>query len=105
MGAFSPPNARGVVFDGTNYDALNLLGARPAEMLGSAHQSGISTLGTGLVTATGSVLDRNGDKPWHPDSPLFWFGTLLAVTFGLIGASTAVRVGPFKASFDAGKST
>lgn len=39
----------------------------------------------------------------HPDHPLFWFGTIALVTFGLIGGSTHLRVGPFKASASAGK--
>lgn len=38
----------------------------------------------------------------HPDHPLFWFAAIAGVTFGLIGASTHLRVGPFKAGIDAG---
>lgn len=100
---FTPPAARGVPWDGASYDPLNILGAKPAEAL-PQFKPAVSSLGTGLVTATGSMLDK-GDRPWHPDSPLFWFGILGAVTFGLIAASTTIRVGPFKASLGAGKST
>lgn len=98
---FAPPKAQGIIWDGASYDPQNLLGAKPAEAL-SSHAPGFPTLGTGLIPGSGSSLDR-GDRPWHPDSPLFWFGMLAAVTFGLIGASTAVRVGPFKAGVSAGK--
>lgn len=101
---FSPPTARGQVFDGHRYDVMNLLGAKPAEALPSLHASGASTLGTGVVSGTPSPLDKGTGRPWHPDNPLFWFGMLAAVTFGLIGASTAVRVGPFKGSVSAGRS-
>ena len=100
---FTAPTARGQVFDGLHYDALNLLGAKPSAAIPSLHAPGASTLGTGVVAGTPSPLDRNGAKPWHPDNPLFWFGVLGAVTFGLIGASTAVRVGPFKGAIAAGK--
>lgn len=37
-----------------------------------------------------------------PDHPLFWFGAILAVTLGLIGTTNHVRVGPFRADFNAG---
>ena len=40
---------------------------------------------------------------FHPDHPFFWFATFAAVTFGLIGASTHVRIGPFKAGASAGE--
>lgn len=101
---FPPPAARGVPWDGASYDALNLLGAKPAGMLGG-HAPAVSTLGTGLVSGSDSPAEGQWAKPWHPDSPMFWFGTLLAVTFGLIGVSTSVRVGPFKGALSAGKST
>lgn len=39
----------------------------------------------------------------HLDHPFFWFAALAAVTFGLIGGSTHLRVGPFKAGASAGK--
>jgi hypothetical protein len=38
-----------------------------------------------------------------PDNPMFWWGALLAVTLGLVGASTHLRVGPFKVSASGGK--
>lgn len=33
-----------------------------------------------------------------PQNPLFWFGGILAVTFGLIGISGSARVGKAKVS-------
>lgn len=98
----TPPSSRGVIFDGLHYDALNQLGAKPAQAIASFHAPGASTLGSGLVGGE-SPLEAHTGQPWHPDSPLFWFGMLAAVTFGLIGASTAVRVGPFRAGVTAGK--
>lgn len=41
--------------------------------------------------------------PYSPDHPLFWFAAIAGVTFGLIGLATHVRVGPFRAGFEAGK--
>lgn len=38
-----------------------------------------------------------------PEHPLFWFGAVAAVSLGLIGASTHLRVGPFRVSGSAGK--
>lgn len=53
--------------------------------------------GPGLADKAGTVA------PWHPDSPLFWFGALAAATFGFIAFSTSIRVGPAKASLGVGK--
>lgn len=44
-------------------------------------------------------------KPWSPDSPLFWFAAVAAVTFGLMAANVHIKVGPFKAGASAGKSS
>lgn len=38
-----------------------------------------------------------------PEDPLFWFAVIAGVTLGLVGASTHLRVGPFKVSGSAGK--
>jgi hypothetical protein len=37
-----------------------------------------------------------------PQHPLFFFGAIAAATFGLIGVSTHVHVGPFKAGASVG---
>lgn len=42
-------------------------------------------------------------SPLSPDNPLFWFGGLAAVTFGLMAFSTSVRVGKTTASVNLGK--
>jgi hypothetical protein len=92
------PTARGVVVPGgyDTVDPYNLLGVKPAGMLNP------QAMGGHLSSATVSSLEGKSSKPWHPDNPLFWFGGLLLVTFGLIGAATSVRVGPFKAAVAAG---
>ena len=94
------PTARGVVVPGgyDTVDPYNLLGVKPAAML-NPHQVADSSK---LAPASASLLEHNSARIWHPDNPLFWFGGLLAVTLGLIGAATSVRVGPFKASVGAG---
>ncbi len=38
-----------------------------------------------------------------PENPLFWFGAIGAVTFGLMAFSTSVRVGKTTASLNLGK--
>lgn len=42
-------------------------------------------------------------QPWNPENPLFWFGAIAAVTFGLAAFSTNVRVGNVRAGLSAGK--
>lgn len=42
-------------------------------------------------------------QPWNPENPLFWFGAIAALTFGLMAVSTTVRVGPAKGSISLGK--
>lgn len=92
-------NNTGAVIDGWDrFDAFNIYGVKPSAAVGRPSES--QSLAR---TAGPSVAERNSDKPWHPDSPLFWFGLVLATTFGLIGASTSIRVGPFKAAVAAGK--
>jgi len=39
-----------------------------------------------------------------PDNPMLWLLGIAAVTLGLIGATTSVRFGPFRASASAGSS-
>jgi hypothetical protein len=63
---------------------------------------------TAQQTETSSILapsaaDQRARDFWHPDSPLFWFAGLAAVTFGLMAVSTNVRVGKTKASVSLGK--
>ena len=57
---------------------------------------------TSIPTPTqGAADDAN---PWHPSNPLFWFGGLAALTFGLMAFSTTVRVGGAHASVSLGNS-
>jgi hypothetical protein len=58
-----------------------------------------------VVSASGlNALSTPGEmgatscKPWHPDSPMFAFGVLGALAFGLMAFSTSgtVRVGKTK---------
>lgn len=54
-------------------------------------------------TSTTSHTASSSAPPWSHENALFWFAAFGAVTFGLIGASTHLRVGPFKAAVSAGK--
>lgn len=56
----------------------------------------------GIARSAGPGLADDA-RPWHPDSPMFWFGVLLAATFGFAAASTSLRLGPFRASAGVGK--
>lgn len=55
-----------------------------------------------LHTSAGPSAQDNS-AVYHPDHPLFWVAGIVLVTFGLIGANSAVRIGKFKASLNAGK--
>lgn len=73
------------------YTARELYNSPPIPSFGS----------TSLAQQTRAPGDD--DPAWHPNNPLFWFGGLLLVTFGLIGATSSLRVGPVRASVKAGK--
>lgn len=92
----------GLVESWDRFDPYHLYGVKPASMLPAPPVQGLDD---GLARSAGpALLDRDGDsKPWHPDSPLFWFGMLAAVTLGFVAVSTSVRVGPFKAAAAVGK--
>lgn len=59
-----------------------------------------SELNAAVTPSEGAAAEA---APWSPSSPLFWFGALAAVTFGLMAVSTSVRVGPAKVSASLGK--
>jgi len=68
-------------------------------------------MATGPVTTTPSELHaistpaegaEAASQPWNPENPLFWFGAIAAVTFGLMAFSTSVRVGKTTASLNLG---
>jgi hypothetical protein len=44
-------------------------------------------------------------SPFHPEHPMFAFGILAALAFGLMAASTTVRVGPAKGNLHVGNPT
>jgi hypothetical protein len=66
-----------------------------------ASKTGATTsLSSIAAPAEGAAAVAN---PWSPANPLFWFGALAALTFGLAAVSTTVRVGGAKASVSLGK--
>lgn len=67
--------------------------------------SGPMTPATTELTAVSTPGDNTAKlgAPWSPSNPLFWFGAVALVTFGLAAFSTSVRVGPAKVSLSAGK--
>lgn len=66
----------------------------------SAPASPVPTSLTGLSTP--GERDADAGKPWHPESPLFAFGVLLALTTGLMAFGTSVRVGNARGSLSVG---
>jgi hypothetical protein len=61
--------------------------------------SGPSPAGAGLpVTSASSATHDGGDKPWSPDSPIFWVAVIMAASFaGIVGASINLHAGPARA--------
>lgn len=55
-----------------------------------------------LPNAAGQTASESR-APLAPGSALFWVMAIVAVSVGAAGYSTAVRVGPIKASLSAGK--
>jgi hypothetical protein len=47
-------------------------------------------LGQAAISASPSVA--------HPDHPFFWFAVIAAATALVVGASTSIKVGPFRES-------
>lgn len=68
------------------------LGSAPA--IGSNHSGAANGAVTGYNQPPASAF--------HPDNPMLWLVGLGAVTLGLIGVSTHVRVGKISAGIDAG---
>lgn len=67
--------------------------------------AGAQTVSKDATAATPSAGPALATKepPWSPKNPLFWFGVVAAATFGFMGYSTTVRVGPAKGSVSVGK--
>ncbi|MFB7518399.1 hypothetical protein ACWGLK_31680 [Streptomyces albidoflavus] len=72
--------------------------------LNTATTQGPSAAGAGLpVTSSSSSFDH-GEKPWHPDSPIFWVAMIaIASAVGIVGASVSVSAGPASAGAKLGK--
>lgn len=71
--------------------------------LNTAMSSGPSAAGAGLPATSASSND-GADKPWHPDSPIFWIAVIAAASFaGIVGASVKVHAGPAAAGASVGK--
>ncbi len=83
-----------------NLTPENLLGLRPTTPDRSQWDT---TPGLARSGGPGLVDKASTVAPWHPDSPLFWFGAVAALTFGAIAFSTSIRVGPARASLGVGK--
>lgn len=84
-----------------HFDAFHALGLKPAAATRPADPLGVTPLDG---VAGPSPMDRLMPL-WHPDNPMFWFAGLLAVTVGLVAASTQLRIGPVRASLAAGKTS
>jgi hypothetical protein len=70
---------------------------------GGAGPGGSSAAGVALPASSTTSAD-GGDKPYHPDSPLFWLALLVVASVtGIVGASVNVKAGPAKASGKIGK--
>lgn len=70
---------------------------------GGAGPGGSSAAGVALPASSTTSAD-GGDKPWHPDSPLFWLAILtVASVTGIVGASVNLKAGPAKAGAKIGK--
>lgn len=68
----------------------------------SAPISSIFAGSPALKGLEGPSSEIGNAAPYHPDHPLFWVAGILLATFGLIGANSALRIGKFKASVQAG---
>ncbi|MFD9053282.1 hypothetical protein [Streptomyces zaomyceticus] len=72
--------------------------------LNTATTSGPSAAGAGLPVTSQSQSFDHGEKPWHPDSPIFWVAMIGIASFvGIVGASVNVHAGPAKAGASIGK--
>lgn len=58
----------------------------------------------GLPTVQTENRSSNALGLIQPDNPVFWFGVVAAVTFGLIGFSTHARIGRAEAGIEVGRS-
>ena len=88
------------------YDNASFMGANPASRfrLSAVGAPAAPDMSGGLSSIYSASEDgQNQSKFMHPDNPLFWFAGIAAVAFGLMAASTTVRVGPIKGGLSVGK--
>ena len=74
-----------------SYTASTLYGATP-----QAPSYGVAAPTQAM--ATDNLMSTGWKGLVDPHNPLFWFGVVLAVTFGAAGVAGSVRVGRAKAS-------
>lgn len=84
--------------DFSQLNPFDMYGVNPGSPGPNANGGGLEQLpGSSAMYGDGSQV------PWNPDSPLFWFGCLAALTlFGILGASLDVRAGHKHASVKIG---
>lgn len=63
-----------------------------------------ATAGRPAVASAAGPSSSDNSPIWSPEHPLFWVGAIVAVTVGLIGVNSSLRIGKFKASVGAGSS-
>lgn len=84
------------------FSALN-----PRSLLGLdvTATSGPSAAGASLPASSPSTSHGDGgDKPWSPDSPIFWVAVITAFSIaGIVGASVNLHAGPVRAGGAIGK--
>lgn len=83
-------------------DFSPLMGPEKFGIPSSGPASNVPTAQASMVTP--STAGASAAKVLSPDNPLFAFGVLAAVTFGLMAFSTSVRVGKTSASLKIGDS-
>lgn len=74
------------------------IGAERYRLFGTSPDTAAAMQASGLAALpTPAASHALEAKPWHPSSPLFAFGVVAALTFGLMAVSTSgsasVRVG------------
>lgn len=83
-------------------DLSELMGPEKYGIPASGPASNVPTAQASMVTP--SAAGAAAAKVLSPENPLFAFGVLAAITFGLMAFSTSVRVGGTSASLKIGDS-
>lgn len=74
-------------------------------LLPGAGAGGKSAAGASLPpSSTSAAAHDGGDRPWSPDSPIFWIAVIAGASFaGIVGASVHLHAGPARAGASIGK--